>query len=138
MPSEQPPERWDDESEQDAPFSHLGLQRRLARLREYFVFLGDDGDLYSWSDAELADRVGVTRAYIQQIMKGQADNLSMEKLVALSNAFSVSPLYFLSETAHRRINRQLDARRDRLRQEQLFGSRGKENRRAEPQGTGEE
>ncbi|MDE9364010.1 helix-turn-helix domain-containing protein [Luteipulveratus sp. YIM 133132] len=129
--SSSPSDEWDDDP--DAPFAFTGLQRHLARLRETYLHLDADGNLSGWTDQQLAERAGMTRAYVQQIMAGKADNLSMSKLIGLTNAFGVTPLYFFSESARRRVNRRLDARLDALRQQQLFGSREQERDAADGQ-----
>ncbi|KNX39692.1 helix-turn-helix domain-containing protein [Luteipulveratus halotolerans] len=116
-------DEWDDS--RDAPFVATGVKAHLTRLRETYLFLVD-GNLIGWSDQDIADRAGMTRAYVSRIMAGQSENLGMVKLVGLANAFDVTPLYFFSASARRRVNRRLDARLEHLRKQQLFGSTAQE------------
>lgn len=110
----------DHEDAADGPFLFSGIRDHIARLREVYLHVGDDGELVAWTDDELAAQVrsqGVpmTRGYVQQLSNGVADNPSAAKLVGLSNAFGISPAYFFSATVRRRTNRRLDARLERLR-----------------------
>ncbi|GAB3583001.1 hypothetical protein [Calidifontibacter terrae] len=113
-------------ADSDAPYAFDGVADHLARLREVRLHLSPNGELVAWSDDEIAAQVrrkGVpmTRAYVQQLSSGSTANPTAQKLLGLALAFDVSPIYFFSAAARRRINRQLDADLEQLRKQVLFG-----------------
>lgn len=123
-PSDKPADH-DDSS--DGPWDYRNLGAHLTRIRERWLVLSPKGTLVSWSDQEYADRitattgVGITRAYIATIMKGQQENIGLEKLVGLVGPFEgmVPPSYFLSARVRSRVDKKLDSRLAQLRRDQL-------------------
>lgn len=113
------------DDEADAPFAFTDFREHLTRLRETCLELRD-GKLVSLTDEELARRirqwVPISRGQVQAWSSGKSENPTADKLLGLSNAYGISPLYWFSASARRRVLKRLDARLDELHRQLLFGS----------------
>lgn len=109
----------------DGPFAFKGVQEHLTRLREVYQFI-EDGKLVGLNDEQLSQRTGgvISRQQINAMSNGASQNPTALSLEALSKAFGISPIFWFSEAARRRILRRLDARLTGLRNELLFGQPG--------------
>ena len=66
---------------------YIGLGRRIRKLRQQ----------QHWTQEELADHVGISISFLGHIERGSR-KASMETLVSIANAFSVSVDYLLADS----------------------------------------
>jgi len=87
-------EQLEDTAEFKATFFALQVSNQLG------VLLGRRG----WSMSELADRMGVSRQYVDQILSGK-QNVTLKELAEVCHALQVDPASLLSKPARHQKRR---------------------------------
>ncbi len=92
----QEPEEWGMSESSDAAQPGLHAMEFKDRLNNLFVSMPDERTGEPPANAEIARRTAgkVTEAELEQMRSGELSNPSLDKVLALSRAFSVDPTYW--------------------------------------------